>query len=53
MTQQKGRMAARGNHPNGVTVLFADGGVRFVRNTIDPAAWRAMGSRAGGEPYSE
>ena len=53
MTQQKGRMAARGNHPGGVAVLFADGGVRFVRPDIALNTWKAMGSRAGGEPFAE
>jgi prepilin-type N-terminal cleavage/methylation domain-containing protein/prepilin-type processing-associated H-X9-DG protein len=47
--QQKAWAAARSNHPGGVNVLFCDGGVRFVRDTISAGAWRAMGSRAGGE----
>jgi prepilin-type N-terminal cleavage/methylation domain-containing protein len=53
MTQQKGRMAARGNHPGGVAVLFGDGGVRFVRPGISADTWRALGSRAGGEPAAD
>jgi prepilin-type processing-associated H-X9-DG protein len=53
MTQQKERMAARGNHAGGVMVGFADGSVRFVRDGIAPAAWRATGSRAGGKPHAE
>ncbi len=48
-TQQKGRMAARSLHSGGVNLALADGGVRFVRSGIDAAAWRALGSRAGGE----
>lgn len=48
-TQQKGRIAARSRHPGGVNLLSCDGGVRFVRDGIDPAAWRAIGTRAGGE----
>ena len=48
-TQQKGRMAARGNHPGVVTVGFADGSVRVVTAGIDAVAWRAMSTRAGGE----
>jgi prepilin-type processing-associated H-X9-DG protein len=53
MTQQKGRMAARSNHPGGVAVGFADGAVRFVRTGIAPEAWRALGCRAGGEAIAE
>jgi prepilin-type N-terminal cleavage/methylation domain-containing protein/prepilin-type processing-associated H-X9-DG protein len=44
-----GQAAARSNHPGGVNVLLGDGSVRFVRNGIDPATWRALGTRAGGE----
>jgi prepilin-type processing-associated H-X9-DG protein len=52
-TQQKGRMAARGNHAGVVTVAFADGSVRGVSVAINPEAWRALGTRAGGEVPSE
>jgi prepilin-type N-terminal cleavage/methylation domain-containing protein/prepilin-type processing-associated H-X9-DG protein len=52
MTQQKGRMAARGFHPGGVNVLFADGGVRFAADGTAPEVWRAAGTRAGGEVTS-
>jgi prepilin-type N-terminal cleavage/methylation domain-containing protein/prepilin-type processing-associated H-X9-DG protein len=38
------------NHPGGVNVLLADGSVRFVRDSIALDAWRALGSRDGGEP---
>lgn len=47
--QQKSRMTARSRHPGGVTVLLCDGSVRFVSQTIDLAAWRALATRAGGE----
>ncbi|QEL14942.1 DUF1559 domain-containing protein [Limnoglobus roseus] len=40
---------ARSKHTGGVNAAMADGGVRFVRNTIDAAAWQAAGTRAGGE----
>lgn len=36
-------------HPLGVNCLFADGSVRPIGNTIRPATWKAMGTRAGGE----
>jgi len=33
---------ANSNHPGGVNVLFLDGSVRFVKNTVGPAAWYAI-----------
>ncbi len=48
-TQQKGRVAARGLHPGGVNLLCCDGSVRTVRAGADPAAWRALATRSGGE----
>lgn len=41
--------AARSMHPNGVMSLMVDGSVHFVTNAIDPSAWRALGTIAGGE----
>ena len=34
----------------GPYTLMADGSARFIRNSVSLAAWRALGSRAGGEP---
>jgi prepilin-type processing-associated H-X9-DG protein len=39
-----------GLHPGGAQVVFADGSVRFVRDSIDPAVFEAMATIAGGEP---
>jgi prepilin-type N-terminal cleavage/methylation domain-containing protein/prepilin-type processing-associated H-X9-DG protein len=39
-------------HPGGVNVTFADGSVRFIKQTIAPSAWWALGTRAGGEVVS-
>ena len=39
-------------HPGGVNVLAGDGSVRFVKNSVFVPAWRAFGSRAGGEVVS-
>jgi prepilin-type N-terminal cleavage/methylation domain-containing protein/prepilin-type processing-associated H-X9-DG protein len=43
---------ANGNHPGGVTVLMADGSVRFVKNSINQATWWALGTRGNGEVIS-
>jgi prepilin-type N-terminal cleavage/methylation domain-containing protein/prepilin-type processing-associated H-X9-DG protein len=45
-------MPPSSRHPGGVNVLFGDGGVRFVKDTINIPAWRATGTRAGGEVIS-
>jgi prepilin-type N-terminal cleavage/methylation domain-containing protein/prepilin-type processing-associated H-X9-DG protein len=46
-----GRISTTANsaHTNGVNVAMCDGSVRFVPYTITLAAWRAMGSKDGGE----
>ncbi|MFO0954111.1 MAG: DUF1559 domain-containing protein [Isosphaeraceae bacterium] len=44
--------AARGNHPGGVNVLFCDGHVQFVKDTVSLASWRALSTRNGGEVIS-
>ncbi|MCI0462811.1 MAG: DUF1559 domain-containing protein [Gemmataceae bacterium] len=36
-------------HVEGANVLFADGSVRLIRSTIQPAVWVALGTRAHGE----
>jgi prepilin-type processing-associated H-X9-DG protein len=42
-------VAARSQHPGGVNTLACDGGVRFVKETVHPSVWSALGSRHGGE----
>lgn len=49
---QHGWRAARSRHPGGVNVLYADGGVRFAKNSVNLAAWRAVATVAGGEVVS-
>ncbi len=39
-------------HPGGVNSLLCDGSVKFIKNTIALATWRALGTRAGGEVIS-
>ena len=45
-------MTASSRHTGGVNVVFGDGSVRFVRDSIDIPTWRALGSRNGGEVTS-
>ncbi len=40
--------SARSRHPGGVQVLFADGHLSFVSESIDAKSWAAMGTVAGG-----
>lgn len=42
-------VTSRSYHTNLVNVLLMDGSVRTVSNSVDPLAWRAAGSRNGGE----
>lgn len=42
-------VSARSMHPGGVNVCFADGRVATITDDVDLAAWRAAGSRNGGE----
>ena len=44
--------AARSRHPGGVQVLFGDGSVKFIKNTINLFTWRAISSTEGGEVIS-
>ncbi|MFM8633317.1 MAG: DUF1559 domain-containing protein [Planctomycetia bacterium] len=39
----------RSRHSNGINVVFADGHVEFLQNSLDPAVFQRMSSRAGGE----
>jgi prepilin-type N-terminal cleavage/methylation domain-containing protein/prepilin-type processing-associated H-X9-DG protein len=48
-TRDQFHLAARSYHPGGVNVCFADGSVRFIRDTITPKTWKAIGTRSGGE----
>ncbi|WP_337176969.1 DUF1559 domain-containing protein [Paludisphaera sp.] len=45
-------IAARSYHSGGVNVGMADGSVRFVKDSVNIDAWRALGTRANGEIIS-
>jgi len=45
-------ISATSNHPGGVNMCFVDGSVRFVKDTVSPPTWWALGTKAGGEILS-
>jgi prepilin-type N-terminal cleavage/methylation domain-containing protein/prepilin-type processing-associated H-X9-DG protein len=48
----KAHLAARSYHPGGVNEAYADGSVRFMKNSINLDSWRSLATRAGGEIVS-
>ncbi len=44
--------AARSRHSGGVNAAFGDGSVHFVKSTINPMIWIALGTKGGGEVIS-
>lgn len=49
---QLGFAASRSRHPGGVNMLYGDGGVRFSKNTVNPAVWVQVNTIRGGEVIS-
>jgi prepilin-type processing-associated H-X9-DG protein len=45
-------LTASSYHPAGVNVLFADGHVQFIKDSVNPVTWRALGTIAKGEIVS-
>ena len=45
-------VAAASNHPGGANVLFGDGSVKFIKDSIDRMTWWELGTRANGEVVS-
>jgi prepilin-type N-terminal cleavage/methylation domain-containing protein/prepilin-type processing-associated H-X9-DG protein len=43
---------AQSNHPGGVNVLMSDGSARFMKDSISPLTWMALGTKANGETIS-
>ena len=46
-------VTSRSYHTGGVNALLMDGSVRFFSNSIRQDAWRALGTRQGGEVFEE
>jgi len=44
-----GWRSSRSRHPGGAHVAMADSAVRFMADAIDPAVWKAISTRSGGE----
>jgi len=45
-------VGASSYHAGGVNIGMLDGSVRFVKNSINKATWRAISTKAGGEVIS-
>jgi prepilin-type N-terminal cleavage/methylation domain-containing protein/prepilin-type processing-associated H-X9-DG protein len=45
-------VASASRHPGGSNVCFADGSVRFIKSSVNPISWAAIGTRNGGEVLS-
>ena len=43
---------ASSNHPGGANILFGDGSVKFIKDSINLMTWWTLGTRAGGEVIS-
>jgi prepilin-type N-terminal cleavage/methylation domain-containing protein/prepilin-type processing-associated H-X9-DG protein len=45
-------ITAKSNHPGGVNMLFLDGSVKFIKDSINAGTYGAIGTRAGAEVVS-
>ena len=51
-TRFMGQYGFRSMHPGGINVMFGDGSVRFVKNTVNLVNYRAIATREGKEAVS-
>jgi prepilin-type N-terminal cleavage/methylation domain-containing protein/prepilin-type processing-associated H-X9-DG protein len=49
----QGALNPSSHHAGGVSVLFCDGSVKFIKDSIAPQTWWGIGSRSGGEVVSQ
>ena len=49
----RGAHTASSRHPGIVNLLFCDGSVRAIKDSINPAPWWAIGTMANGEVVSD
>lgn len=52
-SHNKGLTSARSMHPDGVQIMFCDGHVDFVTDSIDLSLWRALATREGNETVAQ
>jgi prepilin-type processing-associated H-X9-DG protein len=45
-------IGASSNHPGGVNVLFLDGSVKFVKDSVNQVTWWAVATKNNGEVVS-
>ncbi len=45
-------MGFKSKHAGGANFVMSDGSVRFIKGSINPRTYNALGSRAGGEVIS-
>jgi prepilin-type processing-associated H-X9-DG protein len=51
-TVNRAVMPASSRHPGGTNMLFGDGSVKFIKDSVSLQTYRALGTRAGGEVIS-
>jgi prepilin-type N-terminal cleavage/methylation domain-containing protein/prepilin-type processing-associated H-X9-DG protein len=45
-------ISASSRHPGGVNAAFGDGSVKFIKSSVNPVTWQAIGTVNGGETVS-